>query len=257
MSCLTVRADTDVVLSLRRKHTLSESQNHLGSKSTVGIVLEGLQVKHAALTALSPFSESDLERYPWLFLEARRSKLAKEVGQTCGVSKTLCSHVCGAAESKVEKSDSVTEIDGKSTTSGNVIQLLRGSDEIGSRVTIQVEKPDKTKSKFTLTRADMRSVEKVPAYSWSRMSHLSPPLPKVKDLYLQLAELQAEARAPRPDKVDSYARAIEVGAACGGRSKLDNASAATSVDRDGLDATGGRLSEGTRRRPRGAGGGDS
>jgi hypothetical protein len=93
---------------------------------------------------------------------------------------------------RIEKGDTLKSIDGKDVTPSNLIPLLRGSDVVGSLVKIEVQKADSAvMATFNLSRSDIRAVE------------------KMKDLYMKLAELQAEARAPRQEKVEAIARALE------------------------------------------------
>ena len=69
------------------------------------------------------------------------------------------------------------QIDNKDVNQQNLIPLLRGVDVIGSHVKIDLVKAETSQAlTFNLTRSDIRSVE------------------KMKDLYMKLAELQAEAR---------------------------------------------------------------
>jgi C-terminal processing protease CtpA/Prc len=79
---------------------------------------------------------------------------------------------------RIEKGDILQKIDNKDVTATNLIPLLRGVDVVGSHVKIDVVKADTSQAlTFNLTRSDIRSVE------------------KMKDLYMKLAELQAEARS--------------------------------------------------------------
>ena len=93
---------------------------------------------------------------------------------------------------RIEKGDVLVKIDDKTVTANNVIAQLRGADIVGSTVKIEVHKQEGGQHQtFSVTRADIRSVE------------------KTKDLYMKLAELQAESRAPRQEKVEAISKELE------------------------------------------------
>jgi hypothetical protein len=93
---------------------------------------------------------------------------------------------------RIKQGDVIVKIDDQQVTADNMVPLLRGADIIGSsvKIVIQIQNTE-TEETFKILRSDIRQVA------------------KLKDLYMKLAEMQAEARASRADQAQVHAKDLE------------------------------------------------
>ena len=90
------------------------------------------------------------------------SSPSKRAKASCGINLhgVHVSYVIpgGPAQNRIKKGDIITTIDGQAATASNVVSLLRGHDEAGSNVEIQVQG---LQMPVVLQRADAQQVERL------------------------------------------------------------------------------------------------
>ena len=121
-------------------------------------------------------------------------------------------------------------IDSKEVSPANLIPLLRGNDMVGSQVQIVVKKAETSQTvTFNLQRwlppcvphactchvhththkhKSLSGTGTSTSHAGAHRSDIRS-VEKMKDLFMKLAELQAESRAPRQEKVEAISKALE------------------------------------------------